>query len=182
MLILYPATLLNLCISSKNRWNLQGFLHKGLCHQQTDIILLLFSPNFHVFFLLVTNCSALANISVIMLNRVMRVDTSCFWSHRKIFQLFAIEYDIYRFVIYGLYYVEVCYIQFVESFNHGIICFLHLLRVLYEFYPSFYNVYACFFTYIESHLFIVYDPFYTILNWICLYSAENFSIHIHCGY
>ena len=43
---------------------------------------------------------------------------SCSWSQRKCFQFFIIEYVSFGFVIYDLYYVEVCSLDapFLENF------------------------------------------------------------------
>ena len=107
----------------------------------------------------------------------------------KCFQVFNSEYDVScGFVLYGLYYVEVCflYAYFLESFlfsnykqmlNFRRSFFLLLLWWSSLFYSQFINVviHIDWFVYIEkslhpwdkSHLIMVYYTFHVLLDSVC---------------
>ena len=79
------------------------------CHLQTILI-----PFISFSFLIVTRSSNT------MLNKSSKKWSflSCSWSQRKCFQFFIIEYVGCGFIIYDLYYVEVCSLgaPFLENF------------------------------------------------------------------
>ena len=87
---------------------------------------------------------------------------SYFWSWKKRFNLFTIEYDVIcGFVAYRLYYIEVfsLYSHLIESFYHEqtvnfIKCFLYLLKQSYDFILCFVDA--------------VYHINLQILNHVCI--------------
>lgn len=136
-LIFYSATLLNLLtISNKVFYEVfRIFLYIISCQGQRNIILLLL---FWFRCILLISCLIALRFSIPCWIRVVRgAPLSYSWTWRESFQLFTIKYNVsIRFVICGLYYIEVCsfYTHFVENFlswNDVRFCpllFLYLLR------------------------------------------------------
>ena len=121
-LILYPATLPNTLISSSY------FLVASLGLHMYNIMSSANSDSFTSFpiwipFIYFTSLTAMAKASKTMLNNSGESGQPCLvpdFSGNK-FHFFTIENDVgCGFVIYGLYYVEVCslYVYFLEGFYH----------------------------------------------------------------
>ena len=177
--LLYPATLLNSLISLRvSVWSHQGFLYKVSCHlHRVTLLPLPFQFGYLLFLLFVwllwLGLPILCWVTVVRVGMLV-----LFQILVGRFQLSSIEYYIdCEFAINGFYYAKVYipYTHFGKSFYHEwmldfVKCFFSIYwddHVVVDFFVN-----VCLFVYVElslwtwdkSHLVVVYDLFYMLLD------------------